>query len=218
MDDAQMLDLGFVTEGALSGFRLQRLELFNWGTFDGQVWTLQLNGRNSLLTGDIRRESRHWSMPSRLCLFQPSGLPTTKLLEPTARSGPCAPMCSDYKSEHNEITGAAKPVPLRNHNSYSVILGVFHNAGYGQTVCLAQVFWMKEPHGQPARYFVGADRELTIASDFSNFGSDIAQLRKKLRGLGSEIFDSFPPYGGGSGVVSESRMTRRWSCFIKLSR
>ena len=36
----------------------------------------------------------------------------------------------------------------------------------------------------------------TIASDFANFGSDIAQLRKKLRGLGGEIFDSFPPYGG----------------------
>ena len=83
---------------------------------------------------------------------------------------------------------------------------------------MAQVFWMKEPHGQPARFFVGADRELTIASDFANFGSDIAQLRKKLRGLGGEIFDSFPPYGVGSGAVSESRMIRRWSCFIKRSR
>ena len=53
MDDAQALDLEFATEGPLSGFRLQRLEVFNWGTFNGQVWTLQLNGRNGLLTGDI---------------------------------------------------------------------------------------------------------------------------------------------------------------------
>ena len=39
-----------------------------------------------------------------------------------------------YKSERSEITGTAKPVALRDHNSYSVILGVFHNAGYNQTV------------------------------------------------------------------------------------
>jgi uncharacterized protein YPO0396 len=36
---------------------------------------------------------------------------------------------------------------------------------------------------------------LTIATDFSHFGSEIAQLRKKLRGLGAEIEDSFPKYG-----------------------
>lgn len=37
----------------LSGFRLQRLEVFNWGTFDGRVWALNPEGRNTLLTGDI---------------------------------------------------------------------------------------------------------------------------------------------------------------------
>ena len=37
----------------MSGFRLDRLELYNWGTFDGRVWSLQPNGQNTLLTGDI---------------------------------------------------------------------------------------------------------------------------------------------------------------------
>jgi uncharacterized protein YPO0396 len=40
---------------------------------------------------------------------------------------------------------------------------------------------MKEPQGQPARFFVGAERALSIATDFANFGADIAQLRKRLR-------------------------------------
>ena len=35
------------------GFRLQRLEVYNWGTFDEKVWTLNLNGDTSLLTGDV---------------------------------------------------------------------------------------------------------------------------------------------------------------------
>jgi hypothetical protein len=190
MDDAQTLDLEFVTKGALSGFRLQRLELFNWGTFDGQVWTLQLNGQNSLLTGDIGSGKSTLVDTITTLLVPPQRIAYNKAAGANSKERSLRSyVLGYYKSERNEITGAAKPVPLRNHNSYSVILGVFHNAGYDQTVCLAQVFWMKEPHGQSARYFVRADRELTIASDFANFGSDIAQLRKKLRGLGGEIFD-----------------------------
>ena len=45
--------LDFIADDTLSGFRLQQLEVLNWGTFDGRVWTLPLNGKNSLLTGDI---------------------------------------------------------------------------------------------------------------------------------------------------------------------
>jgi uncharacterized protein YPO0396 len=196
MDDTQALDPEFATEEALSGFRLQRLEVFNWGTFDSQVWTLQLNGQNGLLTGDIGSGKSTLVdaittllVPAQRIAYNKAAGADNK--ERSLRSY----VLGYYKSERNEITGSAKPVPLRNHNSYSVIIGVFHNVGYHQTVTLAQVFWMKEPHGQPARFFVGADRDLSIASDFANFGSDIAQLRKKLRGLGDEIFDSFPPYG-----------------------
>ena len=37
----------------MTGFRFARLELYNWGTFDGPVWSLELAGHNTLLTGDI---------------------------------------------------------------------------------------------------------------------------------------------------------------------
>ena len=36
-----------------AGFRLQRLEVLNWGTFHGRPWILNLDGENTLLTGDI---------------------------------------------------------------------------------------------------------------------------------------------------------------------
>jgi uncharacterized protein YPO0396 len=49
-----------------------------------------------------------------------------------------------YKSERGDSGMAARAVALRDHNSYSVILGVFHNEGYDQTVTLAQVFWLKD--------------------------------------------------------------------------
>ncbi|MHB1269062.1 MAG: ATP-binding protein, partial [Acidithiobacillus ferriphilus] len=92
------------------------------------------------------------------------------------------------------MTGAAKPVALRGQNSYSVILGVFHNAGYGSTVTLAQIFWMKDAQGQPARFFAMAESDLSITRDFSGFGTDIGQLRKRLRDGGIDIEDTFPKY------------------------
>ncbi len=184
------------TEGSLAGFRLQRLEVFNWGTFDQRVWTLTLDGRNTLLTGDIGSGKSTLVdavttllVPAQRIAYNKAAGADSK--ERSLRSY----VLGHYKSERSEITGAAKPVALRDHNSYSVILGVFHNAGYNQTVTLAQVFWMKDGVGQPARFFVGAERDLSIANDFSGFGSEIPKLRRKLRGLGAEVEDNFPTYG-----------------------
>lgn len=195
MSDPQSLGLDFAADDILSGFRLSRLEVLNWGTFDGRIWTLQLDGKNGLLTGDIGSGKSTLVdaittllVPAQRIAYNKAAGADSK--ERTLRSY----VLGHYKSERNEVTGAAKPVSLRDHNSYSVILGVFHNAGYDQTMSLAQVFWMKDAQGQPARFFVGAERGLAIASDFANFGSDIAALRKKLRGQGAELHDSFPPY------------------------
>ena len=100
-----------------------------------------------------------------------------------------------YKSERNDTSGKSKPVALRDQNSYSVILGVFYNEGYDQTVTLAQVFWMKDLQGQPDRFFVGAEKTLSIKEDFAQFGSDIGNLRKRLRKSGCEVMEHFPQYG-----------------------
>ncbi|WP_303681721.1 ATP-binding protein [Pelodictyon luteolum] len=101
-----------------------------------------------------------------------------------------------YKSERQEsLGGGAKPVALRDSSAYSVVLGVFRNEGYDKTVTLAQVFWMKDPSGPPARIYAAAERDLSIAIDFSGFGPEITALRKSLKAGGVELFDSFPKYG-----------------------
>jgi len=195
MNDMQ-LSLDFMSDDALSGFRLHRLEVFNWGTFDGRVWVLTPDGKNSLLTGDIGSGKSTLVdavttllVPAHRIAYNKAAGADSK--ERSLRSY----VLGHYKSERNEVSGTAKPVALRDSNNYSVILGVFHNAGYDQTVTLAQVFWLKDAQGQPARFFAGAERALSIKADFTQFGTDIGGLRKKLRGLGAELFDSFPPYG-----------------------
>jgi uncharacterized protein YPO0396 len=196
MDDAQMPGLDFVDDDTLAGFRLARLEVFNWGTFNTRVWSLNPTGRNVLLTGDIGSGKSTLVDAVTTLLVPANRVAYNKAAgadsrERTLRSY----VLGHYKSERNDTSASAKPVALRDHNSYSVILGVFHNAAYDQTVTLAQVFWMKDSQGQPARFFVGVERRLSIATDFAQFGTDISGLRKRLRTAGAELFDSFPPYG-----------------------
>jgi uncharacterized protein YPO0396 len=164
MNEPQSLGLDFVADDTLSGFRLQRLEVFNWGTFDGRVWTLNPEGRNALLTGDIGSGKSTLVDAVTTLLVPAQRIAYNKAAgadsrERTLRSY----VLGHYKSERNEVSGTARPVALRDHNNYSVILGVFHNAGYDQTVTLAQVFWIKDAQGQPARFFVAAERDSRFA-------------------------------------------------------
>jgi uncharacterized protein YPO0396 len=196
MPDAQTLGLDFVVDDSRVGFRLQRLEVLNWGTFDKRVWRYELDGRNGLLTGDIGSGKSTLVDAITTLLVPPQRLAYNKAAGADARERSLRSyVLGYYKSERNEVTGSSKPVALRDASSYSVILGVFRNEGYDQVVTLAQVFWAKDPQGQPARLFVAAERALTIADDFRVAGGEITALRKQLRGTGCELYDSFPPYG-----------------------
>ena len=196
MTEPLSLALDFVGDDSRVGFRLERLEVLNWGTFDKRVWRYALQGRNSLLTGDIG-SGKSTLVDAITTLLVPAHRVAynkaagADVRERTLRSY----VLGHYKSERNEVTGSARAVALRDPSSYSVILGLFRNQGYDQTVTLAQVFWLKDPQGQPARLFVAAERPLGIAEDFAGFGSDITALRKRLRAAGCELSDSFPPYG-----------------------
>lgn len=193
---AEPLSLDFAGDDRLAGFRLVRLEVLNWGTFDKRVWTLELDGKNSLLTGDIGSGKSTLVDAVTTLLVPAQRVAYNKaaggdMRERTLRSY----VLGHYKSERMEAGGSVKPVALRDFNSYSVILGVFRNTGFGKTVTLAQVFWLKDGQGQPTRFYVGCERQLGIKQDFGGFGSDIANLKKRLRGDGVQIFESFPPYG-----------------------
>lgn len=194
MNDMPGLD--FLGDDERSGFRLMRLEVFNWGTFNNRVWTLRPDGHNALLTGDIGSGKSTLVDAVTTLLVPAHRIAYNKAAGAEARERTLRSyVLGHYKSERNEAGGSGRPVALRDPNSYSVILGVFHNAGYDQTVTLAQVFWFKDLQGQPARFYVVADRDLSIAKEFAQFGSDIAPLRKRLRADGAEVEDSFPPYG-----------------------
>jgi len=194
LQDAVPLD--FSGDATLAGFRLRRLEVLNWGTFDKRVWAMELGGRNALLTGDIGSGKSTLVDAITTLLVPAQRIAYNKaagadLRERSLRSY----VLGHYKSERHETSGNAKPVALRDAGSYSVVLGVFYNAGFDQTVTLAQVFWCRDAVGQPERFYAVAEKPLSITGDFAQFGSAIDGLKKRLRKDGVHLFDSFPPYG-----------------------
>ncbi|HEY7324248.1 MAG TPA: ATP-binding protein [Streptosporangiaceae bacterium] len=198
----------------MTGFRLARLELYNWGTFGGRVWSLGLEGQNTLLTGDIGSGKSTivdavttLLLPSQRISYNKAAGAETR--ERSLRSY----VLGYYKTERNEVTGATSQVALRDPSDYSVILGVFTNPGYDATVSLAQVFWLRsgDAAGQPDRFYVTADRPLSVTGDFAEFGSDMSTLRRRLRtAVGVRVHDGFPDYGKDFrrrlGIESEQAM------------
>ena len=197
----------------LSGFRLTRLELYNWGTFDQRVWSLDANARNTLLTGDIGSGKSTIVDAVTTLLLPANRISYNKAAGADTRERSLRSyVLGYYKSERNEVTGTTRPVALRDGTKYSVILGVFGNEGYDATVTIAQVFWLRgaDVGGQPDRFYVTADKPLSVAGDFADFGSEITALRRRLRADGAQIYDSFPEYGKEFrrrlGIESEQAM------------
>jgi uncharacterized protein YPO0396 len=197
-------------EPQAAGFRLARLEVFNWGTFDQHVWSFELGGHDGLLTGDAGSGKSTLVDAITTLLLPANRITYNKAAGAETRERDLRSyVLGYYKGERSDASSGSRPVALRDIGSFSVIVGVFTNPGYNSVVTLAQAFWPKD-QGQPGRFFVVADRELSIAADFSGFGTDMTMLKKRLRASGAGIHDDFPPYGKDFrrrlGIESEQAM------------
>lgn len=110
----------------MNGFRLQQIEVFNWGTFHQRVWRLTLEGKNGLLTGDIGAGKSTLVDAITTLLVPAHRIAYNKAAGAEAKERSLLSyVLGYYKSERSEAGQSAKPVALRNNSHYSVILGVF---------------------------------------------------------------------------------------------
>ncbi|MEI4273435.1 ATP-binding protein [Klenkia sp. LSe6-5] len=196
-----------------AGFRLDRLELLNWGTFDRRVWTLRADGQNTLLTGDVGS--------GKSTLVDALGtllLPASRITYNEAAGAPARErdlrsyVQGHWRAERSDSTGGTRHVGLRPGSTWTALLAVFTNEGLGETVTLGQVLWLRAGEvGQPDRFHLVADRDLSIAGDLAEFGSDPAALRRRLAARPDvEVFSTFTEYGrvfrNRLGIASEQAM------------
>jgi uncharacterized protein YPO0396 len=178
-----------------SGFRLHYFELLNWGTFHNKIWSIRLDGKNGLLTGDIGSGKSTFMDALTTLLVPPNKIAYNKAAGAETRERTLKSYVEGhYKRERMDDRAAARPVALRGPGNYSILLGYFYNETLKQGATLAQVFWLKENEPQPERFYVVTNGKLTIADHFADFGKDIANLRAMLKKGGAEILETFPKY------------------------
>ena len=189
-------DLSVDDAGTRPGFRLHRLELLNWGTFNKDVRTFRLDGENSLLTGDIGSGKSTVVDAITTLLLPANRIEYNKAAGAQKKERSLMSYVRGFhKSARSGIGDASRPVALRGPGTYTVVLGVFHNAALDKTVTLAITLWATQEAGQPTRFYSIAEGEQSIKGDFADFGADIAKLKRRLRNDGVAIFDVFEKYG-----------------------
>lgn len=192
----QTAALDFAADDTLAGFRLQRLEVYNWGTFNQHVWQIQPDGHNALLTGDIGSGKSTLVDAITTLLVPHHRIVYNKAAGAEGKERNLhSYVRGEYANQQDDMTQGAKAVALRDEKNYTVLLGCFYNSGFDQYATLAQVFWLKPGQRNPERFFVFTETPLSIAEHFSGFGERITDLKKQLRKLAhTEVFTTFTEY------------------------
>lgn len=199
-----------------AGYRLQRLEVLNWGTFDKHIWEIAPNGHNALLTGDIGSGKSTLVDAITTLLVPQQKITYNKAAGAESRERSLLSYVRGaYKNEKVQAASKGRDVYLRPDNKHlTLLLAVFANAAQNTFATLAQVYWMQDDSVK--RFFVLSEDALRIDPDFSNFGADIRQLKRQLRKeRGAELFNSFSAYADRFRQVFGIRQPEALELFYK---
>lgn len=181
--------------GATPGFRLYKLEVFNWGTFDDKVWTFSPHGETALLTGDVGSGKSTLVDALTTLLVSPRKVAYNKAADSSAKERSVTSYVRGYFGQKRSAEGTGQPDSLRDTNHYSVLLATFMDRALSQYVTLAQFFWFQDAQKLPARFYVVADKEMWIAQDFSKFERNIRVLKKRLKHSNRvQVFEDYTRY------------------------
>ncbi len=180
-----MLSL-FSTSSDKAGFRLQYMEVYNWGTFHEKIFKINPQGNNSLLTG-ANASGKSTYIDALLTLLVPikkdrfynqsSGV--DKKGDRTEETY----VYGNYGNIQREGELSTTTQTLRDKSTYSVILASFSNTDQ-KNVTVFQVRWFS--NGELRRAFGIAHVQLEIEKDFSDFDSK-GNWKKRLE----KIYNSY---------------------------
>jgi len=173
-----MLSL-FSTSSDKAGFRLQYMEVYNWGTFHEKIFRINPQGNNSLLTG-ANASGKSTYIDALLTLLVP--IKKDRFYNQSSgndKKGDRSEetyVCGHYGNIQREGELSATTQTLRDKNTYSVILASFSNTDM-KIVTVFQVRWFS--NNELKRAFGLAHVPLEIEKDFYPFDSK-GNWRKRL--------------------------------------
>lgn len=211
----------FSTDNQKSGFRLQYIEVYNWGTFDEHIHSIRPLGETSLLTGANGSGKTTFVdalltliVPEKRYRFYNQSSGSEKKGDRTEESY----VLGGYGTLNSESTGATKTLYLRENkdNAYSILLANFSNEAQ-QEVTLVQIRYFV--NGDMKRVFAIAHKSLHIEDDFKpfdlggNWKRRIDQQYNKGNRKQAEWFDGAGKYAQRLTEVLGMQSTQALSLF-----
>lgn len=183
-----------INNGSPPGFRLQRLEVRNWGTFHEKIHILDLTGQTALLLGE-NGSGKSTLVDALLTLLVPKIKRNYNLSAGSVKKkerDEKTYVLGAYGSKSDSEESRAQTKYLRKAGgSPSILLAAFRNDATGEAITLAQVLWIQD---EDVRHlFLIARRDCSIQKDFDGLAKS-QTWKKTLRNKNFEVDDSFPPY------------------------
>lgn len=169
----------FSTTPEESGYRLQYMELLNWGTFDKEIYRINPQGNNSLLTG-ANASGKSTLIDALLTLLVPSRndrfYNQSSGAEKKGARSLESYVLGYYGTQQEEGASSTTTMKLRGKSTRSVLLASFSNAD-AKTITLFQVHYFTN-QGLKTVYGI-AQRALSIKEDLVEFDAN-GEWRKRL--------------------------------------
>ena len=170
----------FTTNAGTAGYRLNYMEVYNWGTFNKRIYRIAPEGNNSLLTG-ANASGKSTLVDALLTLLVPAKKDRFyNQSSGNERKGDRTEetyVLGNYGNIQAEGESATKTQQLRDRRTYSVILASFAN-NHKQVVTLFQVRWFV--YGELKCSYGVSSKQLSIKGNFSNFNGSKGDWKKTL--------------------------------------
>ena len=196
----EKVDLNSQDDGSwcLPGYRLDRLELLNWGTFHGEGQIFAPRGEWSLLVGD-NGSGKSTAIDAIRTLLVPPRLLASSYND---ASGDGRKASGRDRTRRSYIRGAwassstidsTSPTTqyLREPGVLSAISAVFGDALRSESVTLAQVLWEYDEEVREIFVICRAPKSL---KDLLGQQMNTTEIKRAAKQSGWEVFDSFPSY------------------------
>jgi uncharacterized protein YPO0396 len=182
--------------GVPAGFRLERLELWNWGTFHGAAQVLEPCGGWALLVGDNGSGKstaidalRTLLVPPRILNYNDASVDGRR---GTGRDRTRRSYIRGAWASSSTIDSTAPTTQyLREPGTLSAIAAVFTDARRQASATLAQILW---EHEDQVREFYAIARGRRSLRDLIGNHTNVAEIRRAARRKEWQIEENFPAY------------------------
>ena len=178
---------------ALAGYRLAKLEIYNWGTFDGSVYSVQPRGQTTLLVGE-NGSGKSTIVDALLTL----------LVRPQTRNyNVAAGATKNERDEKTYIRGAydrtvgesGRPQIqyLRSGSGhYTALLATFSNEHLNSAFTIAQILYLNHENAVE-KVYAYSDDERSIVGDLGELGLG-SSIARSLKDRGFRTTSSYKEY------------------------